>query len=141
MENLEKLEAIANELVKAFEVAAPPVPVETMLQHPQPGMWATLNVSQLTGSFLSVKDKYSPRMSLARLLARHVLASPWGEQRDMPNLIAQDEERLRSFARMILMPDDMLQTLTPGSRNPVAMSLLYEVPEDEAEKRLTEWGS
>lgn len=139
MSDLDKLEAVASELMKTFDVTIPPVPVETMLQQPPPGMWETLNVSQLTGSFLSIKDKYSPRMSLARMLARHVINSGWGQQRALTALVGEDEDMLRTFTRMILMPSDMLRAQPPASRNPVALSLYFEVPESEAEKRLTEW--
>lgn len=139
MSELKPLEAVANTLIQAFDVHSPPVPVESMLQHPRPGMWSEVNVSQLTGSFLSIRDKYSPRMSLARLLARHVMASTWGQDHKVAEYIEKDEERLKAFARMIIMPDDLLRSMSTGSRNPVAMGMYFEVPEDEAEHRLQEW--
>lgn len=139
MSDIKPLEAVANTLIQAFEVNTPPVPVESMLQHPRPGMWNEVNVSQLTGSFLSIRDKYSPRMSLARLLARHVMASAWGEDHKVAEYINKDEDRLKAFARMIIMPDELLRTMSTGSRNPVAMGMYFEVPEDEAEQRLQEW--
>jgi hypothetical protein len=137
--SLKRLEQIANALIKAFEIQAPPVPVETMLQKPRAGMWQDVNVSQLTGSFLSIRDKYSPRMSVARLLARHVMTSAWGQEQDIPALIGGDEEMLRAFARMIIMPDELMRGMSAASRNPVAMGMYFEVPEDEAEHRLREW--
>jgi hypothetical protein len=139
MTDIKPLEAVANTLIQAFDVHTPPVPVESMLQRPRPGMWNEVNVSQLTGSFLSIRDKYSPRMSLARLLARHVMASAWGQTHKVAEYIEKDEERLKAFARMIIMPDDLLRSMSMGSRNPVAMGMYFEVPEDEAEMRLQEW--
>lgn len=139
MNDIKPLETVANTLIQAFDVHSPPVPVESMLQRPRPGMWNEVNVSQLTGSFLSIRDKYSPRMSLARLLARHVMASAWGQTHKVAEYIEKDEERLKAFARMIIMPDDLLRSMSTGSRNPVAMGMYFEVPEDEAEMRLQEW--
>jgi hypothetical protein len=134
-DDLKRLEAIAGELLKAFDVKAPPVPVESMLQKPPPGMWGEINVSQLTGSFLSVRDPYSPRMSMARLLARHVINCEWGRERGLPDLI-KSEEDVRTFSRMLVMPKTMIEAMTTGARNPVAMSMNFEVPEDDAQGRL-----
>jgi hypothetical protein len=139
-EQLKILEAAASELVKAFDVKAPPVPVESMLQKPMPGMWQEMNVSQLTGSFLSVRDPYSPRVSMARLLARHAINCEWGQQRKLLEIIRSDED-VRTFARMVIMPREMIDLLTTGARNPVAMSMHFEVPEDDAQHRLMQIAS
>ena len=136
MDELNKLESIASELLKIFGVEKPPVPIEAILQNPKEGMWEEVNVSQLTGSFLSIKDRFSPRMSLARLLARHLVMCDWGEERGVADLINRDEERMRAFARMLIMPRDMIKSLNAGMRNPVAISLQFEVPEEDAELRL-----
>lgn len=135
MTDYKKLDTIASELIKAFDVKAPPVPVESMLQKPVAGMWGEMNIAQLTGSFLSVKDQYSPRMSMARLLARHVATCDWGKTRGLPELL-QTEDDMRSFARMLIMPREMIATLTAGAKNPVALSMHFEVPEEDAQKRL-----
>jgi hypothetical protein len=139
-EQLKRLEVIASNLMKAFDVKAPPVPVESMLQKPMPGMWGEINVSQLTGSFLSVREPYSPRISMARLLARHVINCNWGQEQGLPGLITSDED-VRVFARMLVMPKEMIEMMTSGARNPVAMSMHFEVPEDEAQKRLIQLAS
>lgn len=134
-DDLKRLEAVASELMKAFDVKATPVPVESILQKPLPGMWGEINVSQLTGSFLSVRDPYSPRMSMARLLARHVINCEWGRERDLLSIV-KSEDDLRTFARMLIMPKELIETMTTGARNPVAMSMNFEVPEDDAQGRL-----
>ncbi len=139
MDNLKQLEAIASELIRAFDVSEPPVPVEQILQNPKPTMWEEVNVNQLTGSFLSVRDRFSPRMSMTRLLARHVIMSDWGRERNLPELINHDETLIRDFARMLIMPSSLLAAMT--SRNPVTVSVNFEVPEDDAEARLKQWSS
>jgi hypothetical protein len=138
MDDLARLEKIAQELVEAFEIHAPPVPIESMLQHPKEGMWDKIDINQLSGTFLSFKSKYSPRMSMARMLARHVASSKWGISRGVLEIMRKDETHIRAFARMIVMPQEMVKGLSAGARNPVAMSMQFEVPEDDARQRLQE---
>ena len=137
MEKMQKLEAIAAEILKLFNIVSPPVPIETMLQHPKENMWEELDINQLSGSFLSIREYYSPRMSLARLLARHIASSPWGRERGMFQLMT-DEDTVRAFARMLIMPLDMVRNLSTAARNPTAMSMHFEVPEEDARMRLQE---
>ena len=132
-----ELEQIAKEICTTFDVFAPPVPVEIMLQKPLENMWEELDPSQLSGSFLSIKDRYSPRMSLTRMLVRHIAASDWGQARNLHSILG-DTETLNMFARMLLMPEDMVVGLTSSARNPRTMSIHFEVPEDDARQRLLE---
>ncbi|TVR21063.1 MAG: hypothetical protein EA396_09020 [Anaerolineaceae bacterium] len=138
VEQREQLEAATQALLAAFDIYAPPVPVETMLQNPPPGMWNNVDINQLSGTFLVLKDQYSPRMSLARLLGRHVASSEWGAARGLYEIIIGNEDNLRIFARMLVMPRDMIQSLTPATRNAIAISDEFEVPEEDAQTRLDE---
>lgn len=133
----QRLEEITQEICEIFEIYAPPVPVETMLSQPPDDLWEEIDIAQLSGSFLSLKEKHSPRISLARLLARHIIGSDWGKERGLgePGI---DAETVRSFARMLLMPADMIESLTSTARNPQSISHQFEAPESEAEKRLLE---
>jgi hypothetical protein len=137
MPDMTNLETIATELVETFEINTPPVPIESMLQYPKADMWREVDINQLSGSFISVTEHYSPRMSLARLLARHVVTSPWGNQRGLSEL-RHDEGLLRAFARMLIMPVGMVKALSSGARTPTAMSMHFEVPEEDARQRLEE---
>jgi len=137
VDEIKELETITDELMKVFEITAPPIPIESMLQRPKPNMWEEVDINQLSGSFLSIREHFSPRMSLARLLARHVASSPWGKEHGLMRLI-KTEETLRSFARMLVMPQEMVMALSSGARNPTAMSMHFEVPEDDARQRLQE---
>lgn len=138
MDDMQRLEEIATQLLDEFDVHAPPVPIESMLQHPKEGMWEDVDVNQLSGTFLSIKDQYSPRMSLARLLARHVAMSDWGKQKGLLELIRKNDEMLKTFARMIVMPANMIRGMTPSARNPMALSAEFEVPEEDVRQRLME---
>lgn len=137
MESRSKMEAIASEIMDVFEVYAPPVPIELMLQKPPADMWEEVDVTQLSGSFLSIKDRFSPRMSLARLLARHIAVSEWGRKRGLFTIL-QEGNNLQAFARMLIMPQDMVEGLTSSTRNAAHMSTYFEVPEDDAGERLLE---
>ena len=100
-------------------------------------MWDGVDISQLSGSFLSIKERYSPRMSLARLLVRHVASSEWGRDRNLFELL-KDADNLQAFARMLIMPASMVMSMSMDARNPATMSLHFEVPEDDARVRLDE---
>jgi len=133
------METAVGDLLKAFDVSGPPVPVEIMLQRPKAGMWKEINLAELSTTFINIKQRYSPRMSVGRLLARNICRSEWGITRNV-NTIASTDETLRAFARAILMPKYMLDRLPPASRTPIAISMRFEVPEEDARLRLLDLG-
>jgi hypothetical protein len=138
-EQLGVIESAIVELMDAFDVMEPPVPVEIMLQRPKAGMWKEVNLSELSTAFINIKQRYSPRMSVARLLARCACRSEWGENRKL-GLIGSTDDGLRALARAILMPKGMLDRQSVSSRTPIAVSMRFEVPEDDARQRLIDLG-
>jgi hypothetical protein len=136
---LDVIEAAVADLMEAFDVSEPPVPVEIMLQRPKAGMWKEVNLSELSTAFISVKQRYSPRMSVGRLLARNVCRSEWGIARNLETL-GSDEDTVRVFARAILMPRAMLEALPHANRMPVTIGARFEVPEDDVTQRLQDLG-
>ena len=137
MSDLDTLETIASEIVTEFDANYAPVPIETILQNPKDGMWEKVDITQLSGSFLSLKDPYSPRMSIARLLARHIANCPWGRQRGLFEILRQGDN-LNRFARMLIMPEPLVKQVNTAARTPTTMSLQFEVPEDDVRLRLDE---
>ena len=135
-EMMKRLENAASELITIFNIQSPPIPIDSILQEPREKMWEEVDISQLSGTFLSVKDHYSPRMSLARLLARHIITNQWGAERGIPEQLLENDEGVRVFARMLIMPAEMVKALSSGARNPTAMSMHFEVPEEVARLRL-----
>ena len=137
---LDQLEKIASELIKTFDINGAPVPIEIMLQRPKADMWDEVDITELSVGFLKTGGHYSPRMSLARLLARHIAQSEWGNHRGIRELLKNDtdEEMLKAFARMLIMPAWMVAALSNSGRTPLTMSLHFEVPEDDARLRLSE---
>jgi hypothetical protein len=136
---LDVIEAAVTDLMEAFDVSDPPVPVEIILQRPKAGMWKEVNLSELSTAFINIKERHSPRMSVGRLLARNACRSDWGIQRGLESLI-NSEEAIRTLARAILMPRPMLDALPPASRTASAVGTRFEVPEDDALQRLQELG-
>lgn len=130
-------ERAVNDLMVAFDVTRPPVPVELMLQRPRPGMWKEVNLSELSLSFISVNQRYSPRMSVARLLARHICRCEWGATRGL-GAYAENDEATRSLARAIIMPRQMLEEGGAASRLVPILSDKFEMPEEDVERRLRE---
>ncbi len=140
MTDLKQIETIATELIHIFEINSPPVPIEIMLQRPKPDMWDEVDITELSVGFLKGGSPYAPRMSLARLLARHVMHSEWGVIRGLEAVLKQPdgEKIVYAFARMLVMPSEMVKSLSPSARVPITMSMHFEVPEDDAKQRLEE---
>ncbi len=140
MTDFDQLEAIASELIQTFSIENPPVPIEIMLQRPKPDMWDEVDITELSVGFLRTGGHFSPRMSLARLLARHIVQSDWGEGRGLRAMMKEDKdgEKLRAFARMLIMPTTMVKALSVNARTPITMSMHFEVPEEDARLRLQE---
>src|SRR5258708_39120945 len=82
-DQLPVIEAAINELMTAFDVTDPPIPIEIMLQRPKAGMWKEINLSELSTAFINVRQRYSPRMSVARLLARLACRHDCGDRRNL----------------------------------------------------------
>ncbi len=134
-----QLEKITNTLIEIYDIQGPPVPIESMLQRPLDEMWEELDISKLSSSFINVSDFYAPRMSLARLLARHIAGSDWGKERGL-DAVGRDEEKVRAFARMLMMPSSLVTVLSASARTPEWLSIHFEVPADDALMRLQELG-
>jgi hypothetical protein len=135
MADLQELEQVVRELVQLYAVTAPPIPIERMLQHPHPDMWNDVDMTDFSSSFLNITTPFSPRMSLARFLARQIAKSEWGQKRGLA-WMDEDEESIYPFARMIAMPVDLVMEISADSRTPQLISLHFEVPEDDARLRL-----
>ena len=136
---LDLMETATNVLILAFDVSVPPVPVEIMLQRPKPGMWQQVNLSELSAAFINVRERHSPRMSIARLLVRYICRSTWGAEHNLSEF-QSDEQAIRACARTLLMPRDMMAKLDPMSREPFFVSNRFEVPEPDARLRLIDLG-
>lgn len=137
MADMQALESISRELVQLYGIVAPPIPVERMLQSPHPGMWDEVDMNNFSSTFLNISTPFSPRMSLARVLARQIAESKWGRQRGLDE---NDERMIHVLARVIIMPADFVLEINEASRTPNLIGLHFEVPEEDARLRLEELG-
>lgn len=140
MTDLEKMEVAVEELIELFEITTPPIPIESMLQRPRANMWSEVDITKLSSSFIRADGIYSPRMSLARMLTRHLVTSDWGKSRGLYDIVT-DPDELYTFARMLIMPRNMILQLSSAARTPSAMSIHFQVPEDDAKIRLIQINS
>ncbi len=138
-ETLALFERVVTDLLSAFEVERPPVPLELMLQRPRPTMWQEVKLDELSLSFISLEHPFSPRMSIARLLVRHLCRCAWGAERGLAPY-AEDDEAVRALARAIVMPRAMLEALPAAQRTPQNLSARFEAPERDVALRLSELG-
>jgi hypothetical protein len=136
---LDVFEAAVDDLLAAFDVERPPIPVELILQRPRPGMWREVNLGDLSLSFITVTDLFSPRMAVARLLARYMCGSPWGEAHGLRRYADNDDE-VRALARAVIMPRGMIVALGVEQRTPLDIGARFEVPEADARQRLLDLG-
>jgi hypothetical protein len=136
---MQELETVGRELIHLYSVSAPPVPIERMLQHPHPDMWDDVDMDNISSTFLNISTPYSPRMSLARFLARQIAESPWGRERGLAG-VGDDDQAIHTLARVIIMPADLVLEISEASRTPQLISLHFEVPEEDARLRLKELG-
>lgn len=137
MSDLHKLDLVVKELLTLYSISAPPIPIESMLQHPHPNMWNEVDLKDLSSSFLNISTPFSPRISLARFLAKTIAKSPWGEERGLPEIV-HDDQSIYRFARAIIMPAEMVLEINDDARTADLISLHFEVPLDDARLRLEE---
>jgi len=132
-----QLEQVADAFIADYGITDAPIPVDDLLNRPLPGMWEKVDLSQLTLSFSVRGDRNAPRVSIAKLLVRQLINSPWGVQHDLPNLIGQDTAVMLAFTRMLLIPRVLLEKMPHNRWHPVEIASDFLVPEDDAESRLT----
>lgn len=134
---LEIIEKAVEDMLDAFDVDRPPVPVELMLQRPREGLWPEIDLSEMSATFLNLHDRYAPRMSVVRLLARNVARSPWGQERGL-NQVLQEIALINMLARAIIIPRRFLEPLEPDALTPTAISIRFEAPEEDVQQRLVD---
>ena len=133
------LERTATELVTEYGIKLAPVPLESILQHPLPNMWQTVNLNTSRPVLQAVQVPFGTRMTLAQLLARLLIESPWGEQRGLATLRGQSAA-VHTFGRAILIPRILMMALPAEVMHAQMISRLYEAPVSEAATRLSELG-
>lgn len=137
--NPEILESAVDEIMMLFDVDHPPVPIELMLERPREGLWTRADLTELTSSFLVMTDRYSPRMSVARLLARHIARCDWGDEHGL-GPIFNSKTLTNRFARALMMPRGMVAQAFEDGQSHIAMLNRFELPENDFKMRMIELG-
>jgi hypothetical protein len=135
----EQIEIATNEIMALFDVDQPPVPIELMLERPREGLWTRADLAELTSSFLVMTDRFSPRMSVARLLARHIARCDWGKEHGLLPIYSS-KSLTNNFARALMMPQPMLEDALQSGQSRKAIINRFEVPEEDFKLRLNELG-
>ncbi|MCS7070543.1 MAG: hypothetical protein NZM00_03500 [Anaerolinea sp.] len=134
------LETLVRSLLELYEITAPPIPLEKMLQTSRSGLWESVDLSEVSTGFFSpmnTASPYAPRVSLARMIGRKVLQSDWGKQQGLPARIQNDSD-INTLARILMMPRHMIEALPPANRTPDVLSEYFEVPQSDVELRLAD---
>jgi len=133
---LDLLEVVVDDLLTVFDVNSPPVPVEIMLQRPKTGMWQQVNLGEMSTTFLRVSEQYGLRLSIARLLARHICRSVWGEAHGL-TAYSKNDTVIYALARALLIPRRLIVD-QKAPHDSIAVSYRFGVPESAARLRLME---
>lgn len=140
MTDWDYLESLVGSLLELYEITAPPIPLEKMLQTARAGLWETFDLSELSTGFFSpmnFTNPYAPRVSMARMIGRKLLDSEWGRERALSDRIRNDGD-INVLARILMMPRHMIEALPPANRTPEVLSDYFEVPKSDAELRLAD---
>ena len=135
----EVIDPVVNEILSIFDVDRAPVPVELMLQRPREGTWPQVDIAEMSVSFLNLHDRYAPRMSAVRLLARNIARCEWGQERGL-KVLFEDFEYINVFARALIMPRQLLDGVDEDDFDRMTLGGRFEMPEEDTVSRLTDLG-
>ncbi len=133
------LARLAEALLRYYDVHAPPVPIERMLQKPPTGI--SIDFNQISFIMEHGLYRYEPRMAMARLLYREIAHSLTAQEAlgvRAPQFVSPAE--VKFFARCLLMPPGWLKVLAEQGLSLEQISGQLQVPSDAVIIRLTELG-
>lgn len=147
------LRNLARGLVEYFGRAEPPVDVESMLNQPPPLYDADFGVvdmysnlwdatfarppSQRGSIFVRIDlDPEKRRFALARELLSALITSKQGRSMGLPDLLLPDlHESAEYFARVLLVPDSMLEAFRKQGGNREQLARAFQIPKPVAALR------
>ncbi len=134
-----RINRLVNALLARYQVIAPPVPIERMLQQPIDSLWEP-HPSQISFILGHGLYRYAPRLAEARLLYRMLADSPTAREGGLDTPWPVSRRVVKYFARCLLMPEDWIRALPQSDRTPDAVSEMFEVTSYDAIIRLAELG-
>ncbi len=131
---------LAESLLRYYDVAAPPVPVEQMLKEPPAGL-TVIDLTLISSVMEHGLFSHEPRMAMARLLCREIAQSAAAKEIlgvDVSPSISYAE--MKFFARRLLMPAPWLHELVEQGLSIDQLSEHLQVPAYAVVTRLAEIG-
>lgn len=138
--DMSHLESVIDELIETFNIQAPRVVVEQMLQFPKEDMCQAVDITQITdGIRLNPKDGvFGVRASTARFFARNLVESAWGKAHGIDQMTS--DEDIAQLGRMIMLPRKLILRIDEKFRTVSEISREFEAPESDVTIRLTQLG-
>jgi hypothetical protein len=134
-----RINRLVNALLERYQVIAPPVPVDHMLNQPLDDLWEAQpdQISFILGHGIY---RYAPRLAEARLLYRVLSDSPIAREAGLDAPWPTTRRAIKYFARCLLMPEEWIRALPQPDRTPDAVSEIFQVTSYDAIIRLAELG-
>lgn len=135
---LQRLDVLAQKILKHYNLSQPPVPIETILQHPPQELLPAVDITDLSLVFGIGEHRYEYRVAIARLLYRELCR----HQREINGEpLPYTNDAARYFAAALLIPADwVLKYIRRPMVNLQQVSEAFQVPEYMMASRLAQMG-
>ncbi len=134
----QRLDALALRILEIYNLSEPPVPIETILQHPPKELLpAAVDITDLSLVFGIGEHRYEYRVAVARLLYRELCRYKDEHNESLP----YTNEAARYFAAALLVPAEWaLKYIRRPLTNLQQISEAFQVPEYMMASRLAQMG-
>ncbi len=133
----ERLEVLARQILNTYKLNEPPVPIETILQHPPRELLPAIDITDLSLVFGMGEHRYEYRVAIARLLYRELCR----QKNEDGGTLPYTNEAAQYFAAVLLTPTEWVLKYT---RRPLVnlqqISEAFQVPEYLMASRLAQLG-
>jgi hypothetical protein len=133
------LTALAEILLRHYNVTQPPVPIERMMNEPPPGL-GKLDPDRISVVMEHGLFSYAPRLAMARLLCREIARSSAAQASLGVDISLLTYDDVKFFARCLLMPQQWMQSLSEQRLSVEHISHYLQAPSDAVVTRLGELG-
>lgn len=134
----QRLDALASEILDIYSLSEPPVPIETIMQHPPRKLLpAAVDITDLSLVFGISEHRYEYRVAVARLLYRELCRYKDEHNESLP----YNNDAARYFAAVLLIPAEWaLRYIRRPLINLQQISEAFQVPDYMMASRLAQMG-
>ena len=134
---IQRLDALAQKILDTYNLSHPPVPIETILQHPPTDLLPAVDITDLSLVFGMGEHRYEYRVAIARLLYRELC-----RHKNEPNeALPYTNDAARYFAAALLIPAEWaLKYIRRPLVNLQQISETFQVPDYMMASRLAQMG-